>query len=60
MSQSYNTADVNYDHKKGNIEWGWKDYFKAQKIQTMKFKECAYKTKDIKGKSVMVQEKLIS
>ena len=53
MSQSYNTADVNYDPKKGNIEWGWKDYFKAQKIQTMKFKECAYKTKDIKGKSVI-------
>ena len=37
------------------MEWGWKDYFKDGKIQTMKFKNCAYKTKDVKGKLLIGQ-----
>lgn len=49
-NDSYDTAKGEYDPKKGNIKWGWKDYFKPDKISKFKFKECAYKTKNVKGK----------
>lgn len=55
FKNDYNTAKGEYDQKLGGIEWGWKEYFKDGKIQTMKFKNCAYKTKDVKGKLVIGQ-----
>ena len=55
FKNDYNTAKGEYDQKLGGIEWGWKDYFKDGKIQTMKFKNCAYKTKDVKGKLLIGQ-----
>ena len=55
FKNDYNTAKGEYDQKLGGIEWGWKEYFKDGKIQTMKFKNCAYKTKDVKGKLLIGQ-----
>ncbi len=46
-------GEPGYDEKYAQIEWGWTEYFKPQKIQTLKFKNCAYKIRDIKGKSVI-------
>ncbi|MCI8621751.1 MAG: TraM recognition domain-containing protein [Clostridia bacterium] len=42
--------DVSYGDMKG-VKWGWKKNFELGKIQALKFKNCAYKYKDDKGKS---------
>ncbi len=47
------SGEPGYDESLKGIKWGWKEYFAPGKIQTMKFKQCAVKTKDIKGKSVI-------
>lgn len=50
FKNDYNTKDTSYDQKYGGIEYGWKSYFATGKIQTMGFKNCAYKTRNVKGK----------
>jgi len=42
--------DVSYGDYKG-VKWGWKLNFELGKIQALKFKNCAFKYKDDKGKS---------
>lgn len=43
-------SDVSYGDYKG-VKWGWKKNFELGKIQALKFKNCAFKYKDDKGKS---------
>ncbi len=43
-------SDVSYGDFKG-IKWGWKKNFELGKLQALKFKNCAFKYKDDKGKS---------
>jgi len=49
--RDYNLEKGAYEDKLGGIEYGWTSYANAGKIQTLKFKSCIYKTKDIKGAS---------
>lgn len=48
-SNSYNTDKGSYDPKYNNIEWGWSQHFKPDKLHNMAFKNCAYRTKNAKG-----------
>lgn len=41
---------VSYGDYKG-VKWGWKKHFELGKIQALKFKNCAFKLKDDKGKN---------
>ncbi len=41
---------VSYGDFKG-VKWGWKPNFELGKLQGMKFKDCAFKMKDDKGKN---------
>ena len=43
-------SSVSYGDYKG-VKWGWKKNFELGKIQALKFKNCAFKYKDDKGKS---------
>lgn len=43
-------SSVAYGDLKG-VKWGWKKNFELGKIQALKFKNCAFKYKDDKGKS---------
>ena len=52
-NDSYDTKKGEYDPKLSGIKWGWKEYFQADKLSKMKFKECAYKTKNVKGKTII-------
>ncbi len=55
FSNSYKTDKGEYDSTYGGIKWGWKQSYKAGKVQTIKFKTCIYKTKDLKGKHTVGQ-----
>lgn len=46
----YNLDKGEYEHKLGGIEYGWAAILPAGKIQTLGFKSCGYKTKDVKGR----------
>ena len=43
-------GEYGYDPKLAGIEYGWKEYFATGKMQTLGFKNCAYKIKNAKGK----------
>lgn len=43
-------GNFSYEDKLGGIKYDWKEFFATGKIQTMGFKNIAYKTKDVKGK----------
>ena len=58
FSFSYNADKVEYDPKLGNAQWKWKPNFERGKIQAIKFKYCAYKIKDLKGKNKVGVAKL--
>jgi len=45
------------DPKKTDVEWKWKRNYEPGKLQAMTFKLIAYRTKDIKGKTVVGQGK---
>ena len=45
----YNTAKGTYDQKYGGIEYGWTEYFKPDKLGSLKAKQCAYKVLNPKG-----------
>ena len=56
-----NTIDfdkMQYDPKHGGVEWKFVPYFKAGKLQSFGQKDCAYKIRDEKGKSMAGQGKL--
>lgn len=46
----YNLDKGEYEHKLGGISYGWAAILPAGKIQTLGFKSCGYKTKDVKGR----------
>ncbi|MBR6033508.1 MAG: TraM recognition domain-containing protein [Clostridia bacterium] len=52
-NDSYDTAKGEYDPKLAGIKWGWKEYFMADKLSKLKFKECAYKIRNAKGKALI-------
>jgi len=52
-NDSYDTKKGEYDPKLSGIKWGWKEYFQADKLSKMKFKECAYKIRNAKGKALI-------
>lgn len=52
-NDSYDTAKGEYDPKFSGIKWGWKEYFQADKISKLGFKQCAYKTRNLKGKAII-------
>lgn len=47
-----------YDSQYRDIAWAWKKNFEPGKIQSLKFKQILYKTKDIKGKNLIGKSKL--
>lgn len=49
---SYDAKKVEYDTKLSNPKWDWKENIKSGKLQALKFKDCAYKVKDMKGRNV--------
>lgn len=51
--RDYNLAKGEYDPKMGDIQYKWKPNYMAGKIQSLKFKNCMYKVKNIKGKNVV-------
>lgn len=51
FSTTYDAKKVEYDTKIGNPRWDWKENIKSGKLQALKFKDCAYIVKDIKGKN---------
>ncbi len=50
FSNTYDTSKIQYDPKYSSIKWGWKENIHAGKLQFLKFKDCAYIYKDLKGK----------
>lgn len=50
-TNSYDTAKGEYSPNYGNIGYKYKIKYSAGKIQTLKFKQCAYKIKNLKGKN---------
>ena len=51
--RDYNLAKGEYEPKMGDIQFKWKPNYMAGKIQALKFKNCMYKVKNIKGRSVV-------
>lgn len=49
----YETDKGQYSSKYGQIEWGWTEHFKPDKLRSMGFKNCAYRTKNVKGSLVI-------
>lgn len=54
-NDSYDTKKGEYDPKFSGIKWGWKTTFESNKLATLKFKRCVYKTRDTKGKAIIGQ-----
>ena len=53
FNQTYDTAAGKYDPRYGNTYWSWVPHVKAGRVQQMKFKGIEYKTKDLKGTSIV-------
>lgn len=51
--RDYNLAKGEYEPKMGDIQYKWKPNYAAGKVQSLKFKNCMYKVKNIKGKNVV-------
>lgn len=64
FSQDYHTSIKDgktapeYDENLKGISWSWKKNFEAGKVQSLKFKQIIYKTKDTKGKNIVGAAKL--
>jgi hypothetical protein len=64
-NSNYHTKDAKngdgnpgYDENYGSIKYAWKKNYEAGKIQSLKFKQIIYKTKDLKGKNIVGKAKL--
>ncbi len=53
-----NEANPEYDQAYRDIKCAWKKNYEAGKIQSLKFKQIIYKTKDLKGKNIVGKAKL--
>ena len=51
--RDYNLAKGEYEPKMGDIQFKYKPNYMAGKIQSLKFKNCMYKIKNTKGKSMV-------
>lgn len=51
FAESYNTDQGEYDPKKTNISFAYKTKYAPGKVQSLKFKQCFYKIKDLSGKN---------
>ena len=47
-----------YDQTMKSIEYGWSANVKASKLQSIKFKNCAYKAKQLNGRFIANEGKL--
>lgn len=53
FNNTYDTAKGEYDKKLGGIIYKWKPNYQPGKVQALKFKNCMYKVKDMKGKNLI-------
>ena len=53
--RNYDTAKGQYEDKISGIKYGWVDVLSIGKIQKLPFKNCGYKTKNIRGRFVSGQ-----
>ena len=51
FGSTYNTDKGEYDPKLSGIKYAFKPKYMPGKVQSMKFKQCMYKMKDLKGKN---------
>lgn len=51
FNNNYDTDKGKYDPKLGGIKYGYKLKFAAGKVQSLKFKQCLYKVKNLSGKN---------
>ena len=58
FTHDYHTDQGKYDENYKGIKWAWIPYYKAGKVQSLKFKYVIYKTKDLSGKSLIGQAKI--
>ena len=58
FTHDYKTDQGKYDDTYKGIKWKWIPNFKEGKVQALKFKFIIYKTKDLKGKSLVGQAKI--
>lgn len=58
FTNAYNTDKGSYDPKLTNISWDWSDNFKPDKLRSLGFKSCAYKTEDINNAKLISQGKV--
>ena len=52
FTSNYDTSKVAYDSKLSGPKWDWKENIASGKLQALKFKDCAYIVKDLKGRNV--------
>lgn len=58
FTHDYKTDQGKYDDTYKGIKWAWIPNFKQGKVQSLKFKMIIYKTKDLKGASLVGQAKI--
>ena len=58
FNNTYQTDKGRYDPNYSMISWAWKENYKPGKVQSLKFKAIIYKTKDLKGKSLVGSAKV--
>ena len=58
FKNDYDTAAGEYSPKYGDIKYGYKLKYQPGKIQSLKFKSCMYKLRDLKGKYINGTAKL--
>lgn len=51
LGWSYNSDKLEYDSKISSPKWDWKENIASGKLQALKFKDCAYIIKDLKGRN---------
>ena len=58
FTHDYHTDQGKYDDNYKGIKWSYIPFYKAGKVQSLKFKIIIYKTKDLKGKTLVGQCKV--
>ena len=53
FQHDYHTSQGKYDENYKNIYWSWISRYKAGKVQSLKFKAIIYKTKDLRGATIV-------
>lgn len=57
-SSTYDTSTGEYDKKMSSIKYKWSPNLSAGKLQSIKFKNCAYKAKQLNGRFIANEGKL--